>query len=321
MGTMKRIINRSKRLLLVVALATAAATSTVSTAYAASPGGGAARINGAAAHATSASSAPCSFVPALTCQSTNHTVTLNIDYYGSQTGCTYAWFVSWGDGGGSSDITVTDPPEGYVFLKSYTYAATGQYTISVTGQVTAGNCTANPFTAQFTLSPPLPPGASPNKCRIDVRATGFLYGHLGFAGNHLWVVYTDMTGAQYHYEALPNPYPYQPNHKGDTVTPNGGTGAQSRVAKMTAGPVTALSGPQACGEDSSGNPVPGFNPNVVTQGPHACFLQQMARIRNAKIPYHPLSTNSNAFVHTILYDCGINPVKPNVSTPGWNYFL
>ena len=261
-------------------------------------------------------------VPALTCQSTNHTVTLNIDYYGSQSGCTYAWFVSWGDGNGSSDLTVTDPPEGYVSLANYTYAATGEYTITVTGQVTAGDCTANPFTAQFTLlSPPPPPGSSPNKCRIDVRATGFLYGHLGFLGNHLWVVYTDMSGAQYHYEALPNPYPYQPDYRGDTVTPHGGTGAKSRVAKMTAGPVTALSGPQACGRDSSGNPVPGFNPNVVTQGPHACFLLQMAKIKKEKIPYHPTTTNSNAFVHTILYNCGIKPVKPNVTTPGWNWFL
>ena len=90
---------------------------------------------------------------------------------------------------------------------------------------------------------------------------------------------------------------------------------------MTAGPVTALSGPQACGRDSSGNPVPGFNPNVVTQGPHACFLLQMAKIKKEKIPYHPTTTNSNAFVHTILYNCGIKPVKPNVTTPGWNWFL
>jgi hypothetical protein len=171
------------------------------------------------------------------------------------------------------------------------------------------------------LTVPPPSGSSPNKCRIDVRATGFLYGHLGFLGNHLWIVYTDMTGAQYHYEALPNPYPYQADHPGDTVTPHGGTGAKSQVGKMTAGPVTALSGAQACGKDSNGNPVPGFNHKVVTQGPPACFLHQMSEIEKEKIPYHPLSTNSNAFVHTILYNCGIKPVRPNVSTPGWNWFL
>jgi hypothetical protein len=47
----------------------------------------------------------------------------------------------------------------------------------------------------------------------------------------------------------------------------------------------------------------------------------MAKIEKEKIPYHPLSTNSNAFVHTILHNCGIKPVKPNVITPGWNWFL
>ena len=95
---MKRITVRSRSLVLVVALAVMAAICTVSTAHAASPGSGAAGIRGAASHATAASSTPCSFEPATTCQSTDPTVTQNVHYYGDQSGCTYVWDVSWGDG-------------------------------------------------------------------------------------------------------------------------------------------------------------------------------------------------------------------------------
>jgi hypothetical protein len=186
--------------------------------------------------------------------------------------------------------------------------------------ITWGDAGTSPNVYPFASKPPN--GASTDKCRIDVRGTGFAYGiwPSNLIADHLWVVYTDMTGAQYHYEDLPNPFPWNPLNQGYNQTSQG-TGAKSRVGKMTDGPVTALSGAQACGKDSSGNPVPGFDPNVVTQGPHACFLSQMAQIDKAKVPYRFLTTNSNAFVHTILLLCGIKPVKPNVYTPGWDYLL
>jgi hypothetical protein len=186
--------------------------------------------------------------------------------------------------------------------------------------ITWGSIGTSPGVYPFGSSPLPAPGASTDKCRIDVRATGFFFGYLGRLGDHLWVVYTDMTGAQYHYEALPNPYPWNPLNQGSIETYQG-TGAESKVGAMTAGPTIALSGSQACGRDSSGNPVPGFDPTVVTQGPHACFLHQMAQIDKAKIPYNWDATNSNAFVHTILYNCGISPVRPNVNTPGWDWFI
>ena len=170
------------------------------------------------------------------------------------------------------------------------------------------------WTVQISSTP------ATDKCSIDVRAVGFAYGHLGYFGDHLYVVYTDMTGAKYHYEALPNPYPWNPFHQGYIQTYQG-TGAESKVGSIYAGPVTALSGSQACGKDNSGNPVPGFDPKVVSQGPHACFLDEMAKIDKEKIPYNWNTTNSNAFVHTILYNCGIKPVKPDVNTPGWGWFL
>jgi hypothetical protein len=89
------------------------------------------------------------------------------------------------------------------------------------------------------LSPAASTGTSPSaypsgltgKCRIDVRATGFAYGYLGRFGNHLWVVYTDMTGAQYHFESLPNPYPWNPFHQGD-IKIYQGTDAKSKVGPM-----------------------------------------------------------------------------------------
>lgn len=156
---MKRLVVRSRSLVLVVALAVMAAMCTVSTAHAASPGSGAAGIRGAASHAAAASSTPCSFEPATTCQSTDPSVTQNVHYYGDQSGCTYVWDVSWGDGQSSPNLTNTDPPDGYMFLANHTYAAAGTYAISLTGQVTAGDCTANTFTAQFTLVTPPPPVA------------------------------------------------------------------------------------------------------------------------------------------------------------------
>src|SRR5579859_5472171 len=136
---MTRLFAKSRRLLVVVALAVVTAISTVSTAHAASPEAGARANGGAVLNATSASSTPCSFLPALTCQSTNPAVTLNIYYSGDTSDCTFAWEVLWGDGRGPSNRTVTDPPDGYVVLAGHTYAATGEYAITVTGQVTSGN--------------------------------------------------------------------------------------------------------------------------------------------------------------------------------------
>jgi hypothetical protein len=145
---MKRLVTRPRSLVLVVVLAVITAICTVSTAHAA-PG------NGATSRATAASGTPCSFVPALTCQSTNAKVALNIDYYGEQSGCTYVWAVDWGDNN-SQSFTVTDPADDYVFLANHTYSGAKTYTITVTGQVTDGICTATGFTAQFTLLHPAP---------------------------------------------------------------------------------------------------------------------------------------------------------------------
>jgi hypothetical protein len=175
-------------------------------------------------------------------------------------------------------------------------------------------------------SPSVYPFGSARNCRIDVRGTGIAFGFWpsNFIADHLWVVYTDMTGTRYHYEDLPDPYPWRgPINQGYNKTYRG-TGALSKTIRspipVIDGPVTARSGVRACGKDSNGNPTPGFG-KTITQGPPACFLRHMAKIDKAKDPYDWLTTNSNAFVHTILLDCGIKRVKPNVNTPGWGKLL
>jgi hypothetical protein len=70
--------------------------------------------------------------------------------------------------------------------------------------ITWGDAGTSPNVYPFASK--LPNGASTDKCRIDVRATGFFFGHFSPI-DHLYVVYTDMTGAQYDYEAVPSGWP------------------------------------------------------------------------------------------------------------------
>jgi Peptidase A4 family len=89
-------------------------------------------------------------------------VALDIYYSGdSLAGCAFTWDVNWGDGNSSQNLVVTGPPAGDVLLAQHTYATPGTYpgtyTITVSGEATpASSCTANPFTATFTLLAPLP---------------------------------------------------------------------------------------------------------------------------------------------------------------------
>ena len=112
----------------------------------------AALSGGTAAHAATAaaSSTPCSFDPATSCQSTDATVTLNSHYSGTST-CTFTWQIDWADGR-SSDVTDTDPADGYVSLAQHTYVKAGTYHITDTAQVT-GDCSASAGNYYFTLTP------------------------------------------------------------------------------------------------------------------------------------------------------------------------
>ena len=139
---MKRHIIRPRSLVLIVVLAVVAAMCTVSTAKAASS---------ASPVPHAASSTQCNFVHSLnTCESTDPTVA----YYDSPTGnivnCTFAFDVTWGDGG-STTKSLTDPPAGHNLVGEHTYAGPGVYTITVTVTVTAGTCTATSSTHTFDL--------------------------------------------------------------------------------------------------------------------------------------------------------------------------
>jgi hypothetical protein len=194
---MDRPIARSKSLLLVVALTVLAAVSSAPSAQATAAGTGA-----AASHGLAASGSPCSFIPAQTCQSTDPSVTLNIDYAGNTSGCTFTWGVEWGDGATSPNLVVTNPPDGYVLLAQHTYTAPGTYAITVLAGEVDGSCTSNDFAVQFTLLPPpptpapAPPPSSPppanahgEACVFNAPTGGFsenlfgehISGHVGWA--------------------------------------------------------------------------------------------------------------------------------------------
>ena len=177
---MNRFVARSRTLLLAVVLAVAAVMCAVAPAHAASS-------VSATTKAPAASSARCVFNPATTCQSTDPTITLNIYYYGDSSSCVFVWDVNWGDGTSSSDLTVTDPPNGHVFLQNHTYKAVRTYAISVTGHVTPSDCTANPFTEHFTLLKKPAPPAKGKACVFNAPAGvvsiagASIIGHVGWA--------------------------------------------------------------------------------------------------------------------------------------------
>jgi hypothetical protein len=107
--------------------------------------------------APSTSDTPCSInYQSTTCQSTDPTVTVNNYFSGDETGCSYVSAVTWGDGQSTTNVLYDDPGDGYDLLGNHTYAAAGTYTISVTLELTAGDCSANGFTALFTLLAPAP---------------------------------------------------------------------------------------------------------------------------------------------------------------------
>jgi hypothetical protein len=158
---MRRSFVRARRiLLLAVALAVAAALSAGATAHAAT----------AQPAAVAASSAPCSFNPAATCQSTDGAITLSSHYTGAEA-CTFTWQVNWADGS-SSEVTDTDPVDGYLPDAHHTYTKGGTYHITVTGQVAAGDCSATAGNYYFTLVKPAAPACSTKPIIYYVHGIG-----------------------------------------------------------------------------------------------------------------------------------------------------
>jgi hypothetical protein len=99
--------------------------------------------------------APCSFKKVSACQSTDPTVKTYVKFGpGSFTGCTFDISVDWGDGSKPTQVFFTSPNDGVFFLAAHTYAYSDSdmtFTITITGQVTAGGCGFNPFVDSFAL--------------------------------------------------------------------------------------------------------------------------------------------------------------------------
>lgn len=201
----------------------------------------------------------------------------------------------------------------------------GRLYLGVDDEVTAFGDNGASWTVQVITPEPVPtperPQPSPANCRINVHAA--LIADPIFDFRHLYVVYTDPSGSTYHYEAYPSGWP----SPSGTVKPAPGPGSLSVTPFGIPGiPIPKKSdidsGSKACGKDANGNPVSGFESQVVA-GPHRCFLDQSTRIDQTQIPYQLKKKNSNAYVYTLLKNCGLEKKKPTSDrqTPGWEEVL
>lgn len=219
-----------------------------------------------------------------------------------------------------NDVRV-DPSHGSVFIESTipADAPAGTYTQTATvvynGESSVRTNTFEVRAPQQSPPPSSPPALDEKDCNIDVRATATTFGDIGLGiGQHLYIVYTDPADSEYNYEALPSGF----RSPTGTIKSDNDAGSDSKAGIKIAGPTTVLSGPDACGRNSAGEAIAGFGQEVV-DGPHRCFLDQSARIDRASIQYVVLEKNSNAFVYTLLVNCGITPKKPKEAnfTPGF----
>jgi len=96
----------------------------------------------------------CSFVVggATTCDSTNSLVRLYVNFANDTSSCSFARYITWGDGT-SSEVFLQGGPAGPKFAASHTYLASGTYTIYFGGEVTQGFCIIRTPTFLFELLP------------------------------------------------------------------------------------------------------------------------------------------------------------------------
>jgi RHS repeat-associated protein len=181
------------------------------------------------------------------------------------------------------------------------------------------------------------------ECRVDVR-----FSQLGPNWYHAYVVATAPSGQQTYFRGGPS-----------AGGPTGG--ASGQLGSATSGASSGASGSNSSGASNSSNSTspgagrggPGGNngpwgPIVTESGPYLpgtvdwepgtpptitvlnddqpcacnpCFDKILQAIQNSKIPYNPLSTNSNAVISTILQACGFGTPNPPVWAPGWGTTL
>jgi hypothetical protein len=161
-------------------------------------------------------------------------------------------------------------------------------------------------------------------CKIEVRFAD-LSGGRG-AWHHAYVLATDQAGTRY-YRGGPGARPSTPltasaigltKHAGqESATPRGHSGAFGTIQ-------TELGdhAPNTVDWDAGTPPaVEALNNNCRCDAYAKCFEKVLSNIQNARVPYDPTSSNSNAVASTLLQQCLGRRFSPPVFSPGWNYPL
>jgi len=122
-----------------------------------------------------------------------------------------------------------------------------------------------------------------------------------------------------------------PDELSDTSRDLAGAGYKEQLGfgELTTGgcidvPWTALTG---CDFPQPGNPnddVAQMKIPVVSLGADTLLVQLTSAahyIDTLMLPYHPISQNSNSFVHTLIKKAGLGDPSPPVNVPGWDHIL
>ena len=92
------------------------------------------------------------------CSSTNPTIDAEWANSGDTSGCDFGYTLDWGDGTPDTTGTRAGGPPSTSLLAKHTYALSGIYVISLTGDVISGDCTFNPASGAFVYKGPCTTG-------------------------------------------------------------------------------------------------------------------------------------------------------------------
>jgi RHS repeat-associated protein len=176
-------------------------------------------------------------------------------------------------------------------------------------------------------------------CKVDVN-----FNRIGPGYHHAYIVTTAPDATRMEYRAGPSGD--GPSGSGMTPSSSGGASARSSGSNSDSsddsGNSSSPGSGNGHGDDNTGpwgaieptvepydqaaidwNPTPEGRMRVVDDDKpcdryHAAFTFALGILANARIPYNPLSTNSNATVGFMLETAQIKYGKPPVWAPGWN---
>ena len=158
-GAATRALVIAVAVMLIPALGPAAgASGAVRAAPAATPPGAAIGTAASGGHEAPAAAAQKCFYTFPNCTSTDPSVTFRIVSSGDTSSCTFEYSVAWGDGKTTPPTSFPGGPDGSTlatFSHPYDKTKPQTWTITVSGTVTTGTCTAAGGTLMFTLLPKL----------------------------------------------------------------------------------------------------------------------------------------------------------------------